>query len=111
MRVAVAGAGALGSAIALRLARQGRAVTVFDPAPPGANASGVAAGMLAPVSEALFDPASQGHLDLMRRARDLWPAFAEIPAGWRLAFGAARRDECVRFVEQNWSDMRPKSLR
>jgi MbtH protein len=41
----------------------------------------------------------------------LWPAFAEIPAGWRLAFGAARRDECVQFVEQNWSDMRPKSLR
>jgi uncharacterized protein YbdZ (MbtH family) len=41
----------------------------------------------------------------------LWPAFAEIPAGWRLAFGDAPRDECVRFVEQNWSDMRPKSLR
>jgi MbtH protein len=41
----------------------------------------------------------------------LWPAFAEIPAGWRLAFGDAPRDECVQFVEQNWSDMRPKSLR
>lgn len=76
-RIAVAGAGALGSAVALRLARQGFAVTVFDPASPGDNASGVAAGMLAPVSEALFDPASRDHLDLMRRARDLWPAFAE----------------------------------
>jgi glycine oxidase len=76
-RVAVAGAGALGSATALRLARAGFAVTVFDPAPPGANASGVAAGMLAPVSEALFDPASRDHLLLMRRARDRWPAFAE----------------------------------
>ncbi len=76
-RVAVAGAGALGSAAALRLARTGFTVTVFDPAPPGANASGVAAGMLAPVSEALFDPASRDHLALMRRARDLWPAFAE----------------------------------
>ena len=41
----------------------------------------------------------------------LWPAFAEIPAGWRLAFGDAPRDACVQFVEQNWSDMRPKSLR
>jgi uncharacterized protein YbdZ (MbtH family) len=41
----------------------------------------------------------------------LWPAFAEIPAGWRLAFGDAPRGECVQFVEQNWSDMRPKSLR
>ena len=76
-RVAVAGAGAFGSAAALRLARAGFVVTVFDPAPPGANASGVAAGMLAPVSEALFDPASRDHLALMRRARDRWPAFAE----------------------------------
>jgi glycine oxidase len=75
-RIAVAGAGALGSAVALGLARAGYAVTVFDPAPTGDNASGVAAGMLAPVSEALFDPVSRGHLALMRRARDLWPAFA-----------------------------------
>ena len=77
VRVAVAGAGAFGSAVALRLARGGADVTVFDPAPPGQNASGVAAGMLAPVSEALFDPASRGHLDVMRRARELWPAFAD----------------------------------
>ncbi|BBY63551.1 MbtH family protein [Mycolicibacterium helvum] len=41
----------------------------------------------------------------------LWPAFADIPAGWRLVFGDAARDECVQFIEQNWSDMRPKSLR
>lgn len=74
--VAVAGAGALGSAVALRLARLGFGVTVFDPAPLGANASGVAAGMLAPMSEALFDPPSRQHLDLMRRARDLWPDLA-----------------------------------
>lgn len=76
-RIAVAGAGAFGSAVALRLARAGFKVTVFDPAPTGDNASGVAAGMLAPVSEALFDPASRDHLALMRRARNLWPAFAE----------------------------------
>jgi len=66
----------LGSAAALVLARAGFKVTVFDPAALGGNASGVAAGMLAPVSEALFDPASRDHLALMRRARDLWPAFA-----------------------------------
>lgn len=76
-RIAVAGAGALGSAVTLRLARAGFKVTVFDPAGLADNASGVAAGMLAPVSEALFDPASRDHLALMRRARDRWPAFAE----------------------------------
>ena len=75
-RVAVAGAGAIGSAVALALARAGRDVTIFDPRPLGDNASGVAAGMLAPVAEAVFDPASASHLDLLRRARDLWPAFA-----------------------------------
>jgi MbtH protein len=41
----------------------------------------------------------------------LWPAFAEIPAGWQRVFGDARRAECVEYVEQNWADMRPKSLR
>ena len=75
-RVAVAGAGAIGSAVALTLARAGFDVTLFDPNPPGDNASGVAAGMLAPVAEAVFDPVSTPHLALLRRARDLWPAFA-----------------------------------
>ena len=75
-RVAVAGAGAMGSAVALTLARAGLDVTLFDPRPLGDNASGVAAGMLAPVAETLFDPLSSGHLALLRRARDLWPAFA-----------------------------------
>lgn len=76
-RVAVAGAGAFGSATALSLARAGLAVTVFDPARSGDNASGVAAGMLAPASEALFDGVSAPYLDLLRRARDLWPNFVE----------------------------------
>jgi glycine oxidase len=72
----VAGAGASGAAVALALARAGCAVTLADPAKPGDNASGVAAGMLAPTLEALFDPAAAPHLGLMRRARDLWPALA-----------------------------------
>lgn len=88
-RIAVAGAGALGSAIALRLAEAGRAVTVFDAAPNRANASAVAAGMLAPVSEALFDPVSRDHLMLMRRARDLWPDYADR-LGIRLSRTGAR---------------------
>ena len=75
-RVAVAGAGAIGSAVALALARAGLTVTVLDPRPLGDNASGVAAGMLAPVAETLFDPAAGDHLSLLRAARDLWPAFA-----------------------------------
>jgi MbtH protein len=41
----------------------------------------------------------------------LWPVFAETPGGWHVAFGAAGRQECLKYVEENWTDMRPKSLR
>lgn len=118
-RVAVAGAGALGSAVALRLAQLGFQVTVFDPSPPNANASGVAAGMLAPLSEALFDPASRQHLAVMRRARDLWPDFAKtlgltlVRSGVRLEGADAWRGEIAArldalgasdtaFIDEDW---------
>lgn len=105
-KISVAGAGAFGLATALRLVRAGLAVTLFDPAPPGDNASGVAAGMLAPISEALFDPISRDHLALMRRARDLWPDFAEalaIPlsrAGVRIEGSDSWRAEVAKRLEQ-----------
>ncbi|MFE0517070.1 MbtH family protein [Streptomyces sp. NPDC058964] len=41
----------------------------------------------------------------------LWPSFAEIPAGWRAAHGPAPRQECLAHIEENWTDMRPSSLR
>ncbi|MFE9429160.1 MbtH family protein [Kitasatospora sp. NPDC006697] len=40
----------------------------------------------------------------------LWPVFAEVPAGWQQVFGKASRQECLDYVEANWTDMRPKSL-
>jgi MbtH protein len=40
----------------------------------------------------------------------LWPEFLEVPAGWRIAFGAAGRQECLGYVEEHWTDMRPLSL-
>jgi uncharacterized protein YbdZ (MbtH family) len=40
----------------------------------------------------------------------LWPAFADVPAGWTIAFGESDRDSCLRYVEENWVDMRPRSL-
>jgi MbtH protein len=41
----------------------------------------------------------------------LWPAFAEVPAGWTVAFGEAPREACLEYVEEHWTDLRPKSLR
>jgi glycine oxidase len=75
--VIVAGAGAFGSACALALARKGAQVTLIDPAGLAANASGMAAGMIAPAFESALDPVSAGQFGLMADARDLWPAFVE----------------------------------
>jgi MbtH protein len=41
----------------------------------------------------------------------LWPTFADVPAGWRVVFGEDSRENCLSYVERNWTDMRPKSLR
>jgi uncharacterized protein YbdZ (MbtH family) len=41
----------------------------------------------------------------------LWPTFADVPPGWRVAFGEADRDACLDYIDQNWPDIRPKSLR
>jgi MbtH protein len=40
----------------------------------------------------------------------LWPEFADVPAGWTIAFGPDSRQACLDHVEANWTDMRPKSL-
>jgi MbtH protein len=41
----------------------------------------------------------------------LWPSFTEVPAGWRIVFGEESRDNCLSYVEDNWTDLRPQSLR
>jgi glycine oxidase len=74
-RVTVAGAGVFGLASALALADAGCSVTVCDPG--GGNASRVAAGMIAPVFEAVLDETARPHLELLLHARDLWPALAQ----------------------------------
>lgn len=74
LRVTVAGAGVLGLTTALALADAGCEVTVCDPGGP--NASSIAAGMIAPVFEAVLDESARPHLDLLIAARDLWPGLA-----------------------------------
>jgi MbtH protein len=41
----------------------------------------------------------------------LWPTFVDVPAGWRVAFGESTRADCLAYVEEHWTDMRPRSLR
>lgn len=41
----------------------------------------------------------------------LWPDYKEVPAGWREAGRQGSKADCLAFVEANWTDMRPLSLR
>ncbi|MEV4909118.1 MbtH family protein [Streptomyces albidoflavus] len=40
----------------------------------------------------------------------LWPSFAEVPPGWRVAQPGTGREAALAYVESRWTDMRPKSL-
>ena len=40
----------------------------------------------------------------------LWPTFKDIPAGWTTTGPRGSRKECLQYVEENWTDMRPRSL-
>jgi glycine oxidase len=73
--VVVVGAGVIGLACAWRCAQRGLRVLVLErEREPGAGASGVAAGMLAPVTEAEFGEEALLRLNLA--GAGLWPAFA-----------------------------------
>ncbi|MER6106175.1 MbtH family protein [Streptomyces sp. NPDC001832] len=40
----------------------------------------------------------------------LWPDWREVPAGWQAVFGPESRQECLSYIERNWTDLRPASL-
>jgi glycine oxidase len=91
--IVVAGAGAIGRTVAFVLARSGHAVTVVDPDPEGANASRIAAGMLAPAFEALFDG---GRYELLREALGQWRPLARelgVAVAWDGAMAVGTRVE------------------
>lgn len=75
--VVVVGGGIIGLTIGWRAAAAGLSVTVCDPS-PGRGASWVAAGMLAPVTEATVAEAPLARLGLTSLRR--WPAYASTLA-------------------------------
>lgn len=72
--VLVIGAGVLGLCVAVELTRRGHGVRVVDPGE--ANASSVAAGMIAPALEAVLDDLTPERAALFRDARSAWDGFA-----------------------------------
>jgi glycine oxidase len=71
--VHVVGGGVIGLACAWELSRNGHHVTIVAPAPGRDGASWVAAGMLAPVTEARFGESAM--TTLLREGARLWPDF------------------------------------
>lgn len=41
----------------------------------------------------------------------LWPASQPVPEGWRAARAAGPRQECLAWIESQWTDLLPLSVR
>lgn len=41
----------------------------------------------------------------------IWPVGRALPLGWRVAGKQGTRTECLAYIEETWTDMRPRSLR
>lgn len=41
----------------------------------------------------------------------IWPTWRKIPAGWQPVGEGRPREECLAWIEENWVDMRPRSMK
>jgi MbtH protein len=41
----------------------------------------------------------------------IWPADRELPLGWSAVGKEGLKPECLAFIDEVWTDMRPRSLR
>ena len=41
----------------------------------------------------------------------IWPAGRENPLGWQDASKSGSKEECLAYIKEVWTDMRPLSLR
>ena len=41
----------------------------------------------------------------------IWPLKKEVPAGWREVGKQGLKEECLAYIEEVWTDMRPLSIR
>lgn len=41
----------------------------------------------------------------------LWPAFLNIPEGWSVIYGEESRKNCLEYINVNWIELQPKSLK
>jgi MbtH protein len=60
----------------------------------------------------LFDDQDASFLVLVNseNQHSLWPEAIPVPAGWTVMHGPDGRQNCLTYVTEHWTDMRPASL-
>lgn len=41
----------------------------------------------------------------------IWPSYKEMPGGWHAVGKKGPKADCLAYIEEHWTDMRPASLR
>jgi MbtH protein len=41
----------------------------------------------------------------------IWPVYRDLPPGWKAAGKSGLKSECLAYIKEVWTDMRPLSLR
>jgi MbtH protein len=60
----------------------------------------------------VFDDPDGSFLVLVNQEgqHSLWPQALAVPAGWHRVHGPADRSACLSYVDEHWTDLRPRSL-
>jgi uncharacterized protein YbdZ (MbtH family) len=57
------------------------------------------------------DESGQFHVLINNEGQhSIWPTFIDVPKGWTMVFSDRSRRECLEYVNNHWTDMRPRSL-
>lgn len=46
-----------------------------------------------------------------QQQHSLWPVFADVPPGWTVVTGPDSRQNCLDYIEESWTDIRPAEAR
>ena len=77
----------------------------------GGSSGALPIGMRITMANPFEDPdASYRVLVNHEGQHSLWPAAQPVPDGWPVAHDTDSRASCLEYIEENWTDMRPKSL-
>ena len=65
------------------------------------------------MSESLFDDESIPFVIIIneQQQHSIWQETLTVPAGWSPIQEPMSRQKCMNWLERNWTDLRPQSLR